>query len=391
MRGRRARVDEPRPARRRGTRTPCFGDFVAGDGPLPEEQVEVSLRSQALSEALAALLASGSGRCVVLRYGLDDAEPKTLEEIGRRLGLTRERVRQIELESLRRLASLREMESVEALSLGAASSERRPVEERPRAVLAEPFRSPRPRPRRGAAAASAGARRRRRPPRAPVSSSCQPSASARPVPAEQATWRSPAAASRRAPGATRSPGSASVASERSGCAITGMSPCASARLAELDERLARPDERHLHQDATGARRARSATGPRGAAAALGVSSKPSRSSRPATGASSANAARTASSRSGVSGRLGHTCGVAKRIPVPWRAASRQRSAPSATVDAPSSPDGQTCEWQSTSGGRTCPTLAVTADVAPGLGREAATFRSLRERNPREPDSRSCDG
>jgi RNA polymerase primary sigma factor len=47
-----------------------------------------------------------------LRYGLSDAEPKTLEEIGRRLGLTRERVRQIELESLRRLAGLREMQAV---------------------------------------------------------------------------------------------------------------------------------------------------------------------------------------------------------------------------------------------------------------------------------------
>ena len=49
-----------------------------------------------------------------MRYGLGGAEAQTLEEIGRRLGLTRERVRQIELESLRRLASLREMESVEA-------------------------------------------------------------------------------------------------------------------------------------------------------------------------------------------------------------------------------------------------------------------------------------
>ena len=49
---------------------------------------------------------------VTLRYGLADAEPKTLEEIGRRLGLTRERVRQIELDSLKRLSTLREMESV---------------------------------------------------------------------------------------------------------------------------------------------------------------------------------------------------------------------------------------------------------------------------------------
>jgi RNA polymerase primary sigma factor len=86
-----------------------LGDFVAGDGPLPEEEVEVSLRSQALQQALDALSAR-ERQVLVLRYGLDDSEPKTLEEIGRRLGLTRERVRQIEVETLRRLASLREME-----------------------------------------------------------------------------------------------------------------------------------------------------------------------------------------------------------------------------------------------------------------------------------------
>jgi RNA polymerase primary sigma factor len=85
-----------------------FGDFVAGEGPLPEEQVEISLRSQALKEALAAL-SDRERQVVVLRYGLADSEPKTLEEIGRRLGLTRERVRQIELDSLKRLASLREI------------------------------------------------------------------------------------------------------------------------------------------------------------------------------------------------------------------------------------------------------------------------------------------
>ena len=90
-----------------------FGDFVAGEGPLPEEQVELSLRSQALKEALEALT-ERERQVVVLRYGLTDAEPKTLEEIGRRLGLTRERVRQIELDSLKRLASLRELESVGA-------------------------------------------------------------------------------------------------------------------------------------------------------------------------------------------------------------------------------------------------------------------------------------
>ena len=93
------------------TEDAVFGDFVAGDGPLPDEEVEVSLRCQALGEALAAL-ADRERQVLVLRYGLDDADPKTLEDIGRRLGLTRERVRQIETEALKRLARLREMESV---------------------------------------------------------------------------------------------------------------------------------------------------------------------------------------------------------------------------------------------------------------------------------------
>ncbi len=39
-----------------------------------------------------------------MRFGLDDSEPKTLKEIGKTLGLTRERIRQIENESLNRLA-----------------------------------------------------------------------------------------------------------------------------------------------------------------------------------------------------------------------------------------------------------------------------------------------
>jgi RNA polymerase primary sigma factor len=91
-----------------------FGDFVAGDDPLPEEAVEVSLRSQALSAALGSLPAR-ERHVLGRRYGLVDEEPKPLVEIGKRLGLTRERVRQIELESLRRLAGLREMQMMAAV------------------------------------------------------------------------------------------------------------------------------------------------------------------------------------------------------------------------------------------------------------------------------------
>ena len=52
---------------------------------------------------------------VKLRYGLNgDIEPVSLEEIGRRLGVTRERVRQIESDALERLAVQREIEALRA-------------------------------------------------------------------------------------------------------------------------------------------------------------------------------------------------------------------------------------------------------------------------------------
>jgi RNA polymerase sigma factor (sigma-70 family) len=89
-----------------------FGDFVAGDGPLPDEQVEVTLRSEALMQALSAL-PWRERQVIVLRYGLVDSEPKTLEEIGRRLGLTRERVRQIEAAALKQLRALLAARDVE--------------------------------------------------------------------------------------------------------------------------------------------------------------------------------------------------------------------------------------------------------------------------------------
>jgi len=89
-----------------------LGDFVAGDEPLPEDEVDVQLRRQVLLDALLSL-PDREREVVTLRYGIDGKEPRTLEEIGLRLGLTRERVRQIELDSLRRLSLLREMQAVQ--------------------------------------------------------------------------------------------------------------------------------------------------------------------------------------------------------------------------------------------------------------------------------------
>jgi RNA polymerase primary sigma factor len=85
-----------------------LGDFVPGEGPLPEEEVALALRCEALSAALRAL-GERDQQVIVLRYGLGGSDPMTLEEIGRRLDLTRERVRQVELNALNRLAQMHEM------------------------------------------------------------------------------------------------------------------------------------------------------------------------------------------------------------------------------------------------------------------------------------------
>ena len=86
-----------------------LGDVIAGDGPLPEETVESAFRSDALGEALS-LLGEREQAVIALRFGLHGTEPKTLQEIGNRLGFSRERARQLETNALKELARLKEIE-----------------------------------------------------------------------------------------------------------------------------------------------------------------------------------------------------------------------------------------------------------------------------------------
>jgi len=88
-----------------------IGDLVGGEQDGVEIEVEVSLTEETLHRALAQL-PDREREIVRLRYGLGGEEPKSLEEIGRRLGLTRERVRQIEGQALERLALSREIEAL---------------------------------------------------------------------------------------------------------------------------------------------------------------------------------------------------------------------------------------------------------------------------------------
>jgi RNA polymerase primary sigma factor len=91
-----------------------LGELVAGEAPGPEEEVSVSLSMDTLRKAVAAL-PEREREVVKMRYGLNgDVEPASLEEIGRRMGLTRERVRQLENVALERLAVQREIEALRA-------------------------------------------------------------------------------------------------------------------------------------------------------------------------------------------------------------------------------------------------------------------------------------
>jgi RNA polymerase primary sigma factor len=87
----------------------AFGDLVAQESGNVEEEVVVALGDDALHRAIK-MLPEREQLVIKLRYGLGSEEdPKSLEEIGRMMGITRERVRQIETQALGRLAEQREI------------------------------------------------------------------------------------------------------------------------------------------------------------------------------------------------------------------------------------------------------------------------------------------
>jgi RNA polymerase primary sigma factor len=91
-----------------------YGELIAGDEPSPEETLHVSLEEETLRRALRQL-PDRERDVLKLRYGLNgDSTPQSLEQIGRQLGLTRERVRQVEAQALERLAVNREIEALRA-------------------------------------------------------------------------------------------------------------------------------------------------------------------------------------------------------------------------------------------------------------------------------------
>ncbi len=80
-----------------------FGDFVEDvNSPAPAEEVATNLLHEQLKTALDRL-PSREAQILRLRYGLEDGRVYTLEEVGQAIGVTRERVRQLEAQALNRL------------------------------------------------------------------------------------------------------------------------------------------------------------------------------------------------------------------------------------------------------------------------------------------------
>ena len=80
-----------------------LGDFIPDDDALaPADAASMSLLKEQLADVLKTLTPR-EAKVLSLRFGLDDGNPKTLEEVGKVFNVTRERIRQIEAKALRKL------------------------------------------------------------------------------------------------------------------------------------------------------------------------------------------------------------------------------------------------------------------------------------------------
>jgi RNA polymerase primary sigma factor len=86
-------------------------DLLEGDTPPVDQEVELSLSEELLRRTVDELPET-ERHVIQLRYGIDGEDPQPLRETGRRLGLSAERVRQLESKALKRLAMRRELEAL---------------------------------------------------------------------------------------------------------------------------------------------------------------------------------------------------------------------------------------------------------------------------------------
>jgi RNA polymerase primary sigma factor len=89
----------------------ALGDLLPSDRPDPSDEVAESMREQQVAEIVAEL-PERHRQVIELRYGLSGGEPQTTRQIGKELGVSAQRVSELEAEALRRLAGRPELEAL---------------------------------------------------------------------------------------------------------------------------------------------------------------------------------------------------------------------------------------------------------------------------------------
>jgi len=80
-----------------------LGDVIKDPAPTPEEVAIAKESQRILREYIKKILSPREEQVIIMRYGIDNNIPMTLEQIGKNFGVTRERIRQIEKQAIRKL------------------------------------------------------------------------------------------------------------------------------------------------------------------------------------------------------------------------------------------------------------------------------------------------
>jgi RNA polymerase primary sigma factor len=80
-----------------------LGDFIEDRGVVSPADAVININLKEMTEQVLNMLTPREERVIKLRFGLEDGTEHTLEEVGQKFGVTRERIRQIEAEALRKL------------------------------------------------------------------------------------------------------------------------------------------------------------------------------------------------------------------------------------------------------------------------------------------------
>ena len=91
-----------------------FGDFIPDENAVAPEDAAATTQRQAQLRLVMKTLDDRAQRVLELRFGLEGQDPQSLEQIAHVFHLTRERIRQIVAQSLKRLAKLEDAQELRA-------------------------------------------------------------------------------------------------------------------------------------------------------------------------------------------------------------------------------------------------------------------------------------